>query len=163
MKLGIGKKHPHRSMELIVVRWADYIGWMIGRKNPKGQLAVACVEAKRLIAEFDRKPILRPCMNRDCALPATLFSLYIGNISPCWWCAYCNPYSLGARRGKLVIVMTYEDALDFVTLWCGGTRLEYKAVIRAMAEAKGLPRRVGEREAQAFFSGSVPFRALQGL
>jgi hypothetical protein len=53
--------------------------------------------------------------------------------------------------GKLRMVATYREALRHVRVHCRGRQADYRRLVRALAEAKGLPPRCGAREAMAFF------------
>jgi hypothetical protein len=83
---------------------------------------------------------------------ATRCSLSRGAVRPLLcWCDDCDPYELGASAGKLRIVTSYGDALQYVHTYCRGEKPALRTLIRQLAEAKGLPERVGEQQAQDFF------------
>ena len=67
-----------------------------------------------------------------------------------WCCENCDPYQMGARDRKLSMIKTYYDALlhhiQFHT-----PKSFLKDLVRTMAMEKGLPKRVGEKEAEEFF------------
>jgi hypothetical protein len=50
------------------------------------------------------------------------------------------------------VVKNYKGALQHVEWTCGGVKSAYKSMIRAVALAKGLPERSGDKEIDAFFS-----------
>jgi hypothetical protein len=142
-------KHRGKSMESLALKEPDYCVWMLSEDQGSYMLGEARQELFRLIRRFDKKPILEPC--EGCGDTATRGTLYHGSAAPHWFCDDCNPYDLGASSGKLVIVSTFADAVAYVGSWCNGRRDALKALILALARAKGLPARVGESEAQAFF------------
>jgi hypothetical protein len=73
-------------------------------------------------------------------------------------CDECNPDPIGVLEGRIQIVETYMDALTHVGNYCKSRKSDYRFLIRAFAQAKGLPKRVGEAQAQAFFSdGQIIF------
>ena len=111
-------------------------------------------EARRLIARFNSKPLVKDCFGEPGAHhKATRCTVYGKNVmAPRWWCDTCDPYQSGANAGKLQAVASYEDALDHVGFWCGGHSADYKSLIKALAQAKGLPAHVGEKQAAAFFA-----------
>jgi len=76
---------------------------------------------------------------------------------PMYWCDECKPDPTGVLEGRIQIVETYMDALNHVDNYCGGKKGDYNFLIRAFAQAKGLPGRVGRAQAQTFFSDSLSF------
>ncbi|MFM0158531.1 MULTISPECIES: hypothetical protein [Paraburkholderia] len=68
------------------------------------------------------------------------------------WSDACDPYSAGALDGKLYQLRSYHDALRHVEHRCGGTKAGYDWIVRAFAETKGLPARVGSAAAKKFFA-----------
>jgi hypothetical protein len=52
----------------------------------------------------------------------------------------------------LTIIHTYRQALAHIEERCHGLKSGYREIIRLMSLAKGLPARVGERQAAAFFT-----------
>jgi hypothetical protein len=151
MRITIGK-HAGESVAEVVLKHADYCKWLLDKDDASGVLERMRVEAQRLISIFDSKPILGSCNGSGCAKRSVRFSAYRGNSElPHWWCETCSPYLAGASQGKLTIIKTYRDALDHVESTCGGTRGGYSEIIRAMAIAKGLPKRSGEKQIGDFF------------
>jgi hypothetical protein len=147
-------KHYGKSAELVVLKEPDYVDWMLGLDGATGRLPETRREVRGLVNEFDRKPILWPCQAPGCGNRATRCSLYQGGLQPRWWCEHCDPYQLGASPGKLAIVKTYLNVVTYVSHYCRGRRVDLKVLIRVLAQAKGLPARVGEPEARNFFSES---------
>ncbi|MFC1485474.1 hypothetical protein ACFL55_00425, partial [Candidatus Latescibacterota bacterium] len=116
--------------------------------TPDARMTQFIQEARKLIALFDRKPFRVNCDGLRCSKRATRISIPPSNISSImWWCDDCNPYQT-TINGPLHIVRYYENALSI-----NANKQELKELIRAMARAKGLPERVGEKEAQQFFDG----------
>jgi hypothetical protein len=144
-------KHWGKSLEHVLLRDPDYVLWMLKQKEPSGPLARALREARRLIAVFDAKPVVRKCRGTGCRKPATRCSLYPANPRPLWWCDGCDPYQLGASPGTLLVVKSYLDAITYVQSYCHGRKGDLSLIIKLIAEAKGLPSRVGDEEAEAFF------------
>lgn len=144
-------KHSNKTVETLILKDPAYILWILTETNPKGRLLLVKTEAQRLIRIFDFKPFSRNCQGRDCTKPATSLSVYGDNIySPMWWCDDCNPYQMGARDGKLSTIKTYQDAilhhLHFRT-----PKGFLKDLVKIMAIEKGLPKRLGTKEAEEFF------------
>jgi len=150
MRLTFGK-HSERTVAEIVLKEPDYLLWMLAQRATTDPLAEACKEAKRLLRVFDRKPFLRDCSHEGCANKATRITVYVQSILSQFWCDDCDPYSEGANAGKLQVISTYGQAIEYVNLWCQGRKSDLKGLIRDMARAKGLPERVGAQQATAFF------------
>jgi hypothetical protein len=72
-----------------------------------------------------------------------------------WWCNHCDPYLHGALPGRLQIIETYVDALNYVGNYCKGRKSDYRFLILALAQAKGLPKRVGEAAVQEWLNGTM--------
>jgi hypothetical protein len=103
----------------------------------------------RLIRVFDAKSILTPCA--ECKGLATRWSLYQGAINLSPWCDACDPSGHRPTSGKIVVVERYTQALDYVSMYCGSRKGSVRALIKALARAKGLPVRVRDRDTMAFF------------
>jgi hypothetical protein len=144
-------KHAGKSLELLMLREPGYIHWLV-QQSATGPLLALKSEALKLMKRFDAKPFNQVCHSRTCKLGATRATVYGDNLVPYWWCANCDPYESGANAGKLQIVRTYADALSHVEFYCSGRKSDYVELIRYLAEAKGLPARVGEKQAQFFFA-----------
>lgn len=144
-------KNANKSVEMIILKDPAYTAWIFKVPNPAGRLAMVKIEAMRLIRIFDFKPILRNCQGRDCTNPATRLTLYADNVyTPMWWCDDCDPYQMGARDGKLSSIKTYQDAL-LHHMQFGTPKNALKDLVKIVAVEKGLPKRVGEKDAEEFF------------
>jgi hypothetical protein len=125
----------------------------LSQKDATGPMAIVQKEARRLISLFDKKPILKKCFGHNCSNIATRCTVYNINVEgPFWWCDTCDPYQRGALGGKLQALITYSQAISHVDMYCRGRKEDYQSIIRSMAEAKGLPARVGKVQAAAFFT-----------
>ena len=150
MKVGFGK-HNGKSVETIILKEPSYIEWALAQASSSGTLARLKGEAQRLIAIFDAKPYRTKCYGHGCSKLATRCSVYLRNVyGPMWWCDDCDPYQRGADDGKLSVVRTYRDALEHCTLFCTN-RSAVESLVRALAQAKGLPQRVSEKQSAEFF------------
>jgi len=58
---------------------------------------------------------------------------------------------MGILKGRTHFVITYTQALDHIPNYCGGRKGDLNYLIHLLAEAKGLPKRVGEKQARSFF------------
>lgn len=145
-------KHQGKSVELLVLQEPGYIDWILNQSDIKKEFEQIQSEALWLISIFNNKPFNEQCEGK-CGKPSVRYTVNNGNIlNPHWWCDNCNPYRLGAIRGKLHTIKTYQQALQHVKDHCQGRSSEYRHIIRKVARAKGLPRHLGEQEAQGFFS-----------
>ena len=144
-------KHSDKSVEMIILKEPAYILWILTERNPKGRLLLVKTEAQRLIRIFDAKPFSGNCQGRECTKPATRLTVYADNVyAPMWWCDDCDPYQMGTRDGKLSLIKTYQDALlhhiQFHT-----PKSFLKDLVKTIAAEKGLPKRVGQKDAEEFF------------
>lgn len=109
---------------------------------------------QQLIKIFDAKPFTgKQCWDKSCSKAVTRFTVYFDNIEPYWWCESCDPYQSGANSGKLQLPIGYFSALQHVELFCRSKKSDYADIIKTISQAKGLPARVGEAQAQQFFHG----------
>jgi hypothetical protein len=142
-------KHNRKSTELVILKVPDYVKWVLDNREPSGPLLAVQKDFIRLIGIFDSKPLQNKCFK--CKEPATKFSFYQGNIDPYYWCDKCDPYFQGAMPGKLSIVTSYRQALNFVVSTCQGRESDFKDIIRNISVAKGLQGKISEKLAQSFF------------
>ena len=140
-------KYAGKTAEEILLKSPDWAEWLIAT-HPKNDLVP---EFGRLVGIFDAKPFVRTCWG--CGEPAARASAYRGGIADdlYFWCDSCDHYSTGAFSGKLVIVKSFQSALNHVRYNCGGSRTDKRLIIRELGRAKGLPKRVGASQAVAFF------------
>lgn len=143
-------KHQGRFVEELILKEPEYIRWILDIANPRGSMLEVVEAAVRLIGLFDAKPLIKPCRGAGCGKPATRCVVYGQTLSLSFWCNDCDPYSLGAARGMLRSFPGYRDAC--MQPWGTGNPKELKTLIRDVARAKGLPDRVGQSEAIAFFN-----------
>lgn len=150
MLINIGKKYNGKSTEIVLLKEPDYVKWVLNKSDATGPLLRIKNDFQRLIEIFDSKDLIAEC--HKCKEPATRLSFYKGNTIPMTWCTECDPYTQGAIEGKLNIFNDYNSALEFVEYYYGGNKSSYKSIIRNIASLKGLPERVGEKQAQDFFN-----------
>ncbi len=152
MQLWFGE-HTGKSLELVILKEPAYVRWMLGQTDAFGRLRQARKDAQFLIQKFDKKPLVIGCNGQTCSSPATGCSVDRDNVDSLqWWCARCSPYQLGAVDSSLHTVATYQDAIHHVEFFCNRRASDLKTLIRALAIAKGLPKRVGEQQAQKFLN-----------
>jgi hypothetical protein len=147
-------KHAGKSVEFLMLKEPTYIKWVLDQQSPTGAMAKVKSGIQQLIQVFDIKPFEgKQCWTKTCVKPVTRFSVYLDNLDPCWWCNTCDPYQTGANPGKLQAPINYQSALRHVELFCSGRKSDYADIIKMISQAKGLPNRVGELQAQKFFHG----------
>jgi hypothetical protein len=129
-------KHRGKSIEDLVVTEPDYALWVLAQEGAAGPLAEARREVSRVLRQFDESPILRPCKGPSCTRAATRCSLYHGSATPYWWCDSCDPAQECCSPGKLSIIRTYGDSVQYVSLYCGGRKGDLRVLIKQMARAK---------------------------
>ena len=147
MKIPFGTKNKGKSVEIVVLNDPSYAVWMLSKHDAKGTFVYIQKETSRLIAVFDSKPFTCKCCG--CPKTATRFSLASRSPEPYWWCDDCSPRSLG-YDGALFVGTKYQQAMQYAQMNCS-TRDHAKVLIRTIAEAKGLPKRVGARQVAEFF------------
>jgi hypothetical protein len=147
-------KHTDKSVELVMLKDPSYIEWILNEPNPNGWLITVKQEILRLINIFDRKPFIRKCIGCKERV-AIRASLCDDNPIPWWWCNECEPNLNEILKGRIHMVITYTQALNHIQNYCGGRKGDLDFLIRTLAEAKGLPKRVGEKQARSFFSPSA--------
>lgn len=151
MQITFGKFEGKTSQE-VVLKKASYVKWVLGEKA-SGALGNLQLDMKRLIARLDNKPFTSKCSTAGCTRPVSCLTAYASNDADLYsWCAICDPYSFGANSGKLAVVTSYKDMLNHVTNRCGATKGGYDRLVKAYAQSKGLPSRVGAAAAAAFFA-----------
>jgi hypothetical protein len=143
-------KHTGKSVEWVMLKDPSYIEWILNEPNPKGGLIPVKQEILRLINIFDRKPFLRKCTG--CKEKVAIRASFCDdNPIPWWWCNECEPDLSEILKGRIHMVITYRQALEHIHTYCGGRKADLNFLIHILAEAKGLPKRVGEKQAQSFF------------
>ena len=151
MKVTFGK-HSGKSVELLMLKEPSYIQWVLNQQSPTGNMATVKSHIQHLISIFDSKPFKgKKCSSKSCDKPVTRYTVYFDNLQPYWWCDTCDPYQLGANSGKLHLPNDYKSALLHVATFCQGRKPDYTYIIKTLSQAKGLPDRVGESQAQSFF------------
>lgn len=140
-------KHKGKTAALVILKYPDWVEWLIA-KHPENSLVA---EFRRLIEIMNKKPFIENC--RSCEKLAVRASAYRNTPDDLYlWCDTCDPYGTGANHGKLYIVTTFNSALEHVNYTCEGRRSDKRIIIRELAQAKGLPERVGASQAAAFFT-----------
>jgi hypothetical protein len=152
MKIDIGK-HKGKSVGMVVLKHPDYVKWVLEKSDAEGQLRDIQMEMRRLLSVFNSKPFNKKCAGTNCNKPVAKCTVYRDNVyGPHWWCANHNPYESGANTGTLYEIRTYGDVVRYVKRVCGNRKSASVSLIKSLAQAKGLPNRVGENEVSRFFN-----------
>jgi hypothetical protein len=138
--------YPGKTTEEVLLKFPDWAHW-VANKNPDAKHSKAFLA---LAKKFKEKPFVVPCDGK-CGELATRGTAYAGSPSLMFWCDDCSPTQSGASGSKLTEVRTIGDVLRHIRHTANGHRGFSRAIVRELAEAKGLPTRVGEKQALAFF------------
>ena len=137
-------KHKGKTHEEVLLKHPDYAQWMIEHLPESAHQAIIS-----RMQDFDDKPFTADC-DRECGRKATRVTACGDSSGLCFWCDECDPLSNGARR--VAILYTLTGLLQHVDANADGNRAVKRRIVRRLAAAKGLPKRVGEKEALEFFS-----------
>jgi hypothetical protein len=138
-------KHEGMITEQVALTEPDFAQWTIEQypESPHGQAF------SRHRRDFDDKPFTENCHGK-CGRKATCASSAWGSSLLFFWCDECDPSCTGARLVRTIC--TVSELLEHVDLTAYGNRSLKRQLVRQLAEAKGLPERVGEAQALEFFS-----------
>jgi hypothetical protein len=139
-------KHDGKTSQILVLNYPDYAKWY-RREYPTAKLGKAISEH---IGSLNSKSFSVKC--NGCSGQATKATAYFNNHDLIFWCDECDPYSMGAVRGKLNVIRTYQDAVGHIEHTANGNKNFMKLIVRSLAMAKGLPSRVTAVNAEAFFN-----------
>ena len=155
-----GRRYPHgrhegKLIELIILKYPDYINWLSRRAQSQG-LPWLYTYIHNCITAFDALPFVSRCRGsidgRRCANPVTRFTLYPNAMTPYCWCATCDPYQQGAAK-TLTEATGYHEALFHIWATTSRNRAYYRNVIKGLARAKGFKGSFTEKKVIKFFYG----------
>jgi hypothetical protein len=137
-------KHEGKSFEVVFLKAPSFAHYL----SINGQPGIA-KEFQKLIKRFDEKPITTPCAK--CGNTATRATGYDSGtgLALFFYCDNCDDPWLDEAKGRLI--RSFKDAIKFIDDTRNGNKAAKRATIRKLAEAKGLSKKVGEKEALAFF------------
>lgn len=139
-------KHQGKTSQMVVLNHPDYVVWYI-HELPNAKLSAAFDQH---IKKMDARAFTAKCFH--CKGQAARATAYEGDPGLMFWCDTCNPYGAGAVQGKLRLIRTFSDAVRHINATADGHKAFMKEIVRGLAEGKGLPKRVGESQAAAFFA-----------
>jgi hypothetical protein len=154
MIINFGDKHKGESVAEVLINDPSYVDFVLKVSDSKGPLKVARDEMLILISRFDLKPFLQKCWgnNHNCGKTAIRATAYKEDYTGLyWWCKNCNPYQSGARSGTLHTISTYKDALEYVYMVLNNSNKDSAALIKQLAQEKGLPKRISKGDIEKFF------------
>src|ERR1700732_1276073 len=133
-------RYAGKTTEEVLLKFPDWARWNVheypGAKHSK--------HFRELAKKFTSKPFVEPC--EGCKGGVTRASAYRASPELRFWCDDCNPSQTGAEQAKLTTVRSMGDALRHIEETADGNRNWKRQIVRALAEAKGLPKRVGEKQ-----------------
>jgi hypothetical protein len=141
-------KYKGKSFEEVLLKDPAYVQWWITKVAP-----ALSQEFQKLIKVFDQKPMTVSCAG--CGNRAARASGYSGSAVLYFWCKSCDPHrscASNADPSKLRLVRTFHDAMWHINSTLNGNKTAKANIVRYLAQAKGLPKRVDEDAALAFFS-----------
>ena len=139
-------KHENLTVELLLLRDPRYVLSII-RTVTAGPLSPIRAELKRLISVFNSKPLQVKCC--DCGAPATCYSVWQGGLDLEWRCGCYRPNN-NVLGEKILVLSYYLETVLYAKTYLSW-RSDASKLVRTVARAKGLPVRVGKKQAQAFF------------
>lgn len=140
MRMSFGK-YRDKTVAYILLTDYEYFLWM---HNQNMSNKPEYKEALRLLNILDKKPFIVRCYHCKDKI-ATQFSLYDGGVAePYFFCDECDPYSMGAMRGKL---SSYRSIMNVRCLYKG----YLNTLIKMVAQAKGCPKRKTEEALNQYF------------
>ncbi|MFN3515495.1 MAG: hypothetical protein ACK41C_20805 [Phenylobacterium sp.] len=149
MRLQYGR-YQGRTAETLLLRAPDYAVWVM-RHQPEGRLAQYF---RDLITAFDARPINQPC--QACGAAATRAAALPERSDLYFFCDDCALYPNAAPAGAAQDLRTLADFVSHVERTARRRPVaRLRAFVRRMAQAKGLPRRITEPAAEAFFAGET--------
>jgi hypothetical protein len=147
-------RHQGYSTDWLVLNEPGYVWWMLDSRGTIGNFLDVCAEASRLLWHIDAKPFLVTCSGDQCSNLAMRVSAYDGVAQLKPWCDSCDPSIAGVSPGTLTIIRTCREAMSYIARTTS-RRSDHRAIIRYLAQAKGLPVDADVYERRAFFATSA--------
>ncbi len=144
-------KYKGKCVELLFFNEPNYIKWILKQRNTFGVFKEVQGEIEALVELFDKMDFQVKCDGKDCCNYATYCTVYETNVKSInWWCSDCNPRQLCAIPWRLHRISKYKEVLEHADIF-KASKSDYKQLMRTIGEAKGLPLRLGEKQAVNFF------------
>jgi hypothetical protein len=152
MIINFGKEHKGKSVIEVMMKHPEYVNWVLRQTNVEEPLKTVRNEMLRLIGIFNSKPFTKKCFGNNCGKTAIRCTSYKDDIQGLyWWCDNCDPYQSGAHSGTLHFISTYEDVLGYVRDVCKNRKTDSVALIKRLAQEKGLPKRLKKGDIDKYF------------
>ncbi len=127
----------------------DYFFWFLGKTDVWGDGLRVKTEVLRLIAEFDRQPLLLKC--HGCGASATFVTAVAGRTESMYpWCDSCDPR--GNTEKATTRIRQLVDAQRHVRTLLRGKKDELRKVVLTLARYKGLSKPITAAKLEAFFN-----------
>jgi hypothetical protein len=140
-------KHAGKSFEEVLLKDPATAQWL----SVNGQTGIA-KEFQKLIERFDQKPMTVPCgICGNAATKATGYSE--GGLILVFSCETCDDPWIDEANGR--VIRTFNDAMKFIDDTRKGKKTTKREIIRELARAKGLPKRLSGDAAIDFFRPST--------
>ena len=135
-----GKYSGRKSIEELILFRPEYIWWLTTETklpwNHEASLAINCC-----IRAFDDRPLVVLCQGacgkEPCRQRATRAFLLDGSLAPYFFCDGCDPQLLYPRC-RPVLINGDRSALHLSQYLGSGLRCEFRNLVKALFEAKGL-------------------------
>lgn len=134
-------KYKDKAVAWVLLEDPYYFIWMGNNMANKAEYMFAM----GLIRKFDSKPFIKAkciggCKGSNHVTRLSLYNgIYNGNY---WFCDKCSPYECGAISGYLTEVRTFSQTLN---------NRDAAYILKAMANAKGMPERRTKKALKDFF------------
>lgn len=148
MELRFGE-HMGRHLAEVILRYPEYVTWMLEVPNPQGLLREAIESANHLIEIFDELPLTMPCQRDGCGEVADALEYERGRTGATCVCPNCRHHRAGVYHYS-----TYQGAIGIAdnvylpSVVILGLR---RRLIRCLAECKGLGGNITRQKALRFF------------
>lgn len=150
-------KHATLDVRQLVLRHPDYVQWMLEQSQTGGRMALVAAKAREYITAFDSKKFAATCPGTikgvQCGRVVTRGTAYQSsggfNGDMYFWCDTCDPYQFHANA-VLIEVRKYSDAWRVAKQY-GEGKSDCIAIVKSLARAKGMPKRVTESALTSFF------------
>jgi len=142
MNMSFGR-YEGKPVAWVLLEDFQYFTWMDSNGMREYQEIKFAIQ---LACAFDKLPFKNVICRGTCngQNPVTRLALYNGMYNgEHWFCDKCDPYRNGAFSGTLTYINKVEEVVG-----CGK---DLQIIIKAMANAKGVPRRKTSRSLKIFF------------
>lgn len=144
-------RHAGEQLELVFFTDPFYIRQKLFECYTEKTIPETGKNIMRLISKFDRKKFTAGCT--ICSSPAAVLVYFNDTLDHEMWCPDCLQGRIKDMEVCKQVMDNYFTALEYADSIYDGKRSIWNKVVEDLAEAKGLPRIFGEKEALEFFAG----------